>query len=102
MNTSPEYAAYLFAHMTQDDYGRLYYSVSLLLIHWPDHNTPYDEPIRALEDLEAAGKIRHYGVSNFAPAVMDVCQKVGHLAANQVGYHLHELDVGWAAEYLLA
>lgn len=64
--------------------------IDLLLIHWPDHNTPYDEPIRALEILKVSGKIRYYGVSNFAPAMMDVCERVGHLAANQVGYHLFD------------
>ncbi|MFH1084218.1 MAG: aldo/keto reductase [Chloroflexota bacterium] len=64
--------------------------LDLLLIHWPDHNTPYDEPIRALEQLKADGKIRHYGVSNFAPAMLDVCERAGHLAANQVGYHLFD------------
>ncbi|HHX65074.1 MAG TPA: aldo/keto reductase [Chloroflexi bacterium] len=67
--------------------------IDLLLIHWPDHDTPYDEPIRALEDLKAAGKIRHYGVSNFSPAMMDVCEKVGHLTANQVGYHMFDRRV---------
>ena len=56
--------------------------IDLLLIHWPDHNTPYDEPIRALESLKAAGKIRQYGVSNFAPAMMEVCEGVGHLAGH--------------------
>ncbi|MBM3188052.1 MAG: aldo/keto reductase [Chloroflexi bacterium] len=64
--------------------------LDLLLIHWPDHDTPYDEPIRALEDLQAAGKIRHYGVSNFAPAMMHACEKAGHLTANQVGYHMFD------------
>jgi len=64
--------------------------IDLLLIHWPDHNTPYDEPIRALEALKAAGKIRYYGVSNFGPAMMEVCEKVGHMAANQVGYHMFD------------
>jgi aryl-alcohol dehydrogenase-like predicted oxidoreductase len=64
--------------------------IDLLLIHWPDHNTPYDEPIRALEELKRAGKIRHYGVSNFSPAMMDACEKAGHMAANQVGYHLFD------------
>lgn len=67
--------------------------IDLMLVHWPDHNTPYDEPIRALDKLKAAGKIRHYGVSNFAPAMMDVCEKVGHLAANQVGYNLFDRRV---------
>lgn len=67
--------------------------IDLLLIHWPDHNTPYDEPIRALEALKQAGKIRYYGVSNFAPAMMDVCERAGHLTANQVGYHMFDRRV---------
>ncbi|MBC7234299.1 MAG: aldo/keto reductase [Chloroflexi bacterium] len=67
--------------------------IDLLLIHWPDHNTPYDEPIRALEDLKAAGKIRYYGVSNFAPAMMAAAEKAGHLTANQVGYNLFDRRV---------
>ena len=29
-----KYQAYLFAHMTHQDYGRLYYSVSLDGLHW--------------------------------------------------------------------
>jgi len=67
--------------------------VDLLLVHWPDHDTPYDEPIRAMEDLKAAGKIRYYGVSNFSPAMMDACEKAGHLTANQVGYNLFDRRV---------
>ena len=64
--------------------------IDLLLIHWPDHDTPYGEPIAALEKLKHDGKIRHYGVSNFSPAMMDVCESVGHLTANQVGYNLFD------------
>ena len=64
--------------------------LDLLLIHWPDHDTPFEEPIRALNRLKADGKIRHYGVSNFTPEMMDECEKHGHLAANQVGYHMFD------------
>lgn len=64
--------------------------VDLMLVHWPDHNTPYGEPIRALDRLKEAGKIRHYGVSNFSPAMMDVCERTDHLTANQVGYNLFD------------
>ena len=64
--------------------------LDLLLIHWPDHDTPFEETIRALEGLKADGKIRHYGVSNFSPEMMDECEKHGHLAANQVGYHMFD------------
>ena len=30
----PNRAAYLFAHMLKEDYGRLYYSVSTNGLHW--------------------------------------------------------------------
>ncbi|MBN1249305.1 MAG: aldo/keto reductase [Anaerolineae bacterium] len=62
--------------------------IDLLLIHWPDHDTPYDEPVRAMETLKQAGKIRYYGVSNFSPAMMDAAGKGGDLATNQIGYNL--------------
>ena len=64
--------------------------LDLLLIHWPDHGTPFEEPIRALEQLKQDGKIRHYGVSNFTPEMMDECEQYGHMAANQVGYHMFD------------
>jgi aryl-alcohol dehydrogenase-like predicted oxidoreductase len=64
--------------------------IDLLLIHWPDHNTSYMDPIRALEDLKQAGKIRHYGVSNFGPAMMQAAETVGHLTANQIGYNMFD------------
>ena len=67
--------------------------IDLLLIHWPDHITLYGEPIEALEKLKKDGKIRHYGVSNFSPAMMDVCESTGHSAANQLGYHLFDRRV---------
>ncbi|OGO05502.1 MAG: hypothetical protein A2Y73_05930 [Chloroflexi bacterium RBG_13_56_8] len=64
--------------------------IDLLLIHWPDNDTPYDVPIRAMEDLKASGKIRYYGVSNFSPGMMEVCESAGHLTASQVGCHLFD------------
>jgi aryl-alcohol dehydrogenase-like predicted oxidoreductase len=64
--------------------------IDLMLIHWPDHDTPFAEPIGALEELKAAGKIRYYGVSNFTVEMMEECERHGHLTANQVGYHLYD------------
>lgn len=64
--------------------------IDLLLIHWPDHKTPLAESVGALEALKAAGKIRHYGVSNFTVEMMEECERHGHLTANQVGYHLFD------------
>ena len=64
--------------------------LDLLLIHWPDHETPFEEPMNALEKLKKDGKIRHYGVSNFTPEMMEECQKYGNVATNQVGYHMFD------------
>ncbi len=64
--------------------------VDLMLIHWPDPDMPIAETMGALEQLKQAGKIRHYGVSNYTVDMMAQCEAVGHLAANQVGYNLFD------------
>jgi aryl-alcohol dehydrogenase-like predicted oxidoreductase len=38
--------------------------VDLYQTHWPDHGTPYEEIMRALDDLVQAGKVRILGCSN--------------------------------------
>ena len=38
--------------------------IDLYLLHWPG-STPLEETVAALERLQAAGHIRHWGVSNF-------------------------------------
>ncbi len=64
--------------------------IDLLLIHWRDHDTPLEESMRAFEKLEADGKIRHGGVSNFDVDMMSTCGEHGAIATNQVGYHLFD------------
>lgn len=39
--------------------------IDLYQIHWPDHETPLDETLRALDDLIRAGKVRYIGASNY-------------------------------------
>ena len=64
--------------------------VDLMLIHWPDHDTPIEETMEGLEELKQSGKIRHYGVSNFNIDMMEECEQYGHIAANQVGYNMYD------------
>ena len=64
--------------------------IDLLFIHWPDHKTPAEDTIAGLEALKAAGKIRHYGVSNYDVPMMQACQRHGQLTAAQVGYNLFD------------
>ncbi len=68
-------------------------AIDLLLIHFHDHKTPHEDAMAGLQQLKAAGKIRHYGVSNYSAPMMAACQKQGQLTANQVGYHLFDRRV---------
>jgi aryl-alcohol dehydrogenase-like predicted oxidoreductase len=42
----------------QTDHVDLYY------LHWPDQDTPLDQPARAMDDLIRAGKVRYWATSN--------------------------------------
>ena len=76
---------------TEDSLRRLNTDfIDLMLIHWPDHKTPHEDTIGALEAMKQAGKIRHYGVSNYDVPMMEECERHGHLTANQVGYHMFD------------
>ena len=41
--------------------------VDVYMVHWPDVNTPFEETMRALDDIVQQGKARAIGVSNFRP-----------------------------------
>ncbi len=83
--------------------------LDLYLLHWRGR-VPLAETIRALEKLEADGKILAYGVSNFD--VDDLEEAVGiagdgRIVCNQVLYHLQERSIEhavipWCAEREIA
>ncbi len=39
--------------------------IDLYQTHWPDHDTPIEETLRALDDLVRQGKVRYIGASNY-------------------------------------
>ncbi|HKV55391.1 MAG TPA: aldo/keto reductase [Candidatus Binataceae bacterium] len=47
--------------------------VDVYLVHWPDRNTPFDETMRALDDLVKQGKVRAVGLSNFKLDEIKAC-----------------------------
>ncbi|MBA8903438.1 aldo/keto reductase [Phyllobacterium sp. P30BS-XVII] len=63
--------------------------VDLLLLHWPNTVVPLAEQIGALNEVKAAGKVRHIGVSNFSTALMAeaIALSDAPLMTNQVEYH---------------
>jgi len=71
--------------------------IDLYLLHWRGR-IPLAESVDAFERLRAAGKIRHWGVSNFDTADMEELQALPdgiHCAVNQVLYNLSERGIEW-------
>jgi predicted oxidoreductase len=60
--------------------------IDILLLHRPDALVEPDEVARAFDDLHAAGKVRHFGVSNHTPRQIDLLAKSvkQKLVANQL------------------
>jgi aryl-alcohol dehydrogenase-like predicted oxidoreductase len=52
--------------------------IDVYYYHRPDPNTPFEETLRALDELVRAGKVRQIGCSNFSAAQMDEAQRVAH------------------------
>lgn len=61
--------------------------LDLLLIHRPDPLLDADEVARAFESLRAAGKVRHFGVSNFTPGQFELLASRVPLVTNQIELH---------------
>ncbi len=66
--------------------------LDLYLLHWPGQH-PLEDTLGAFEELERAGKIRYFGLSNFdVHELGDAIAIAGQrrIACNQVLYHLEE------------
>ena len=60
--------------------------LDLLQFHDPDRNVPIEESWAALQELVAAGKVRHGGLSNHPPELVERALAVGPVAALQFQY----------------
>jgi 2,5-diketo-D-gluconate reductase B len=61
--------------------------VDLLLLHWPSADVPVERSLQAMSELQAAGRIRHAGVSNFPAGMLARALEIAPLLADQVEYH---------------
>ena len=77
--------------------------IDLYQLHWPNLAIPIEEPMRGMEELVDAGKVRFIGVSNFSVPDLVSAQAAlsrQRIAANQVRYSLIERTIeGGLLEY---
>jgi aryl-alcohol dehydrogenase-like predicted oxidoreductase len=64
--------------------------VDVYLIHWPDHVTPFEETMRALDDVVRQGKARFVGVSNFTREDIDASMRVRRVDVAQYGWNMFD------------
>ena len=64
--------------------------VDVYLVHWPDRQTPFEETMRALEDVVRQGKARFVGVSNFRRSEIEACMGVRRVDVAQYGWNLFD------------
>lgn len=72
--------------------------IDLYLLHWRG-DIPLADTMLAFEALRAAGKIRHYGVSNFDVGDMEELWRIPggpEIATNQILYNLTRRGAEWA------
>jgi diketogulonate reductase-like aldo/keto reductase len=73
----------------EESLDRLDTYVDLLLIHAPSRTVPIEESIGAMNELQADGRVRHVGVSNFSASQLEAAMDASDtpILTNQVEYH---------------
>jgi 2,5-diketo-D-gluconate reductase B len=61
--------------------------VDLLLLHWPARGVPIERTLAAMAELRDAGRVRHFGVSNFPAGLLRRALAAAPVFCDQVEYH---------------
>jgi 2,5-diketo-D-gluconate reductase B len=61
--------------------------VDLLLMHWPNPSVPLGETLGTMTELQEEGSVKHVGVSNFPPSMVEDATRYATVFCNQVEYH---------------
>ncbi len=67
--------------------------IDLYQCHWPDANTPVERTMKKLAQLQAEGKVRFIGVSNFEPALIEQASKAASVVSLQSQYSMLDRSV---------
>ena len=70
-------------------------TIDLYQFHWPDQTgTPVEDSWGEMLKLVEEGKVRWAGVSNYDVALLESCEKVGHVQSLQPPFSMIRRDVG--------
>jgi myo-inositol catabolism protein IolS len=64
--------------------------VDVYMVHWPDRETPFDETMRALDDLVRSGKVGFVGLSNFKLDEIETCVRSRRVDVVQYGLNMFD------------
>ena len=67
--------------------------LDVLLVHWPDVTTPFDETMTALDNLVQQGKVRAVGLSNFTLEQIEECAETRRVDILQYGLNMFDRRV---------
>ena len=62
--------------------------LDVLLVHWPDVNTPFEETMTALDNIVQQGKARAVGLSNFTLEQIEECAGTRRIDVLQYGLNM--------------
>jgi len=73
--------------------------VDILLLHWPDANTPLAETMEAMNELKRQGKVRFVGVSNLSREQTGEASRYADVAVTQLPYSMVDRSAETTLEY---
>lgn len=64
--------------------------VDVYMVHWPDVNTPWEETMRALDEVVKQGKARFVGISNFRRSQIETSMRTRRVDVAQYCWNLFD------------
>ena len=62
--------------------------VDVYMVHWPDIRTPFDETMRAFDDIVLQGKARFVGISNLRLQQLETCMQARRIDVVQYCWNM--------------